>query len=483
MQEEFVNRSFCEVTLNMGLYVVSQKRSHRLEQGWRLEGHELVSELEDLRFGFELLTEPAPDEGPEARFLVIEIEDEEEFDGVYEPETSSLWIEPEILYQPAIEATVETAGGASIHGADVSLVINNGHGPATTNLLTDPNGYVHFQIPHHNVERIHANKQGYWPVLELNPGPHPTLICPDLPYPGNMLGWWHDAVSATNNVRQLGAGVKVGIVDTSVGAHPALKHVQRVGAWDELANRCPYGTGHPHGTHVCGILSSRTKGPGYLGVAPAAELFAAEVSSTRINQASVANAIRCLVEDWGVHLINVSLGAPAVSRGLKDVIAEAADAGCVVFAAAGNSTNSVEHPASDAKTIGVTAMGMIGIYPNQPSKSVSQFFEDNSVLHSKNYFFAEFSCTGSSIDCCAPGIGIIATAPDGRAGGWACEDGTSMASPVACGVLAAKLSINPNLLNMAADANRHNAWKSHFLDSCTPQGWGRRFEGHGIPSV
>lgn len=59
--------------------------------------------------------------------------------------------------------------------------------------------------------------------------------------------------------------------------------------------------------------------------------------------------------------------------------------------------------------------------------------------------------------------------------------GTSMAAPVACGLLAAELSRNPQILTMARTRQRAIEIQRLFFSMCVVAGFARDFEGQGLP--
>ncbi len=96
------------------------------------------------------------------------------------------------------------------------------------------------------------------------------------------------------------------------------------------------------------------------------------------------------------------------------------------------------------------------------------------------------SCFGSKIDCAAPGVGIIAPVHDleGRVDTlFGAMDGTSMASPVACGVAAALLSRHPGLATVPPDASRAALCRSLLVAGLQDAGLAWRYQGRGIAFV
>ena len=86
--------------------------------------------------------------------------------------------------------------------------------------------------------------------------------------------------------------------------------------------------------------------------------------------------------------------------------------------------------------------------------------------------------------CAAPGVGILSTVPTVYFEPAVAEmDGTSMASPIACGVLAARLARDPEYRAMARDEQRAAHALEVLTGSCRDIGLAAEFQGRGLPQV
>ncbi len=123
-----------------------------------------------------------------------------------------------------------------------------------------------------------------------------------------------------------------------------------------------------HGTEVAGIL---------LQVAPAANIMPVKVLNAD-GVGSISNVIVGI--EYAIHhgarVLNLSLGTPAKTLALSDVIAQAERAGVVVVASAGNSNTSA--PAYPASLPGVIAVAAIN--PDTSKSAASSYGSDISVV-------------------------------------------------------------------------------------------------------
>jgi len=327
---------------------------------------------------------------------------------------------------------------------------------------------------------------GFWPKIQRgSPGRSLKITCSALPKDGAG-EWWHRSVGLNADLK-LGASneygaVKIGIVDSGCGPHPALAHVKDCGAYIQGRYEDKPGSGldsGSHGTHVCGTVGSRMLP--FFGVAPAADLYSVRVfpPTGSANQLDIAAAIDDLVENRKVHLINMSLGAAESSQILEDAIANAADNGIVCICAAGNEAGPIVFPASSPATIAVSAIGKLGFVPLDGLAAIPS----NPVLFgSSNLHAADFTNHGDDMQACSPGVGIIAPVPQkyNYQEPFVAMNGTSMASPIACARLAIALASDEAYHLLPSDRMRTRYAKAVFRAMCRSIGLPREYEGNGL---
>lgn len=248
-----------------------------------------------------------------------------------------------------------------------------------------------------------------------------------------------------------GKGVRVAVIDTGVGPHAALPVavgrnttlVEPVERWEDEDG---------HGTHVAGLIAARLPQEGFWGEAAQVHLHAYRVferAERGASNAAIREAIRQAVLD-GCDILNLSLGGGDSDPAISEAIQFARLSGAVCLVAAGNEGASVSFPANDPLAVAVSAVGVRHAWPAHAATSGHQ-----AAPHGRHgTFFARFSNRGPQVRLCAPGVGIVSTIPRDRYG---VMDGTSMACPVAAGVLARTLARVPQVLHAPRDARRSEA--------------------------
>lgn len=200
-----------------------------------------------------------------------------------------------------------------------------------------------------------------------------------------------------------------------------------------------YGNNHidgpagDHGTHVAGIVGAARDGKGMDGICPNAELMIIRcVPDGDERDKDVANAIFYAVNN-GAKVINMSFGkafSPFKSR-VDEAVRYAESKGVLLVHAAGN----------DNKNIDVKDNFPNAVYSN--GRVCSTWLEIGASGQEEAGLKAEFSNFGrKKVDVFAPGVNIYSTVPGQSYEGMS---GTSMASPVTAGVVAAIWSYYPQL--------------------------------------
>jgi cell wall-associated protease len=190
-----------------------------------------------------------------------------------------------------------------------------------------------------------------------------------------------------------------------------------------------------HGTHVAGIIAaSRKNGVGMDGVAANVRIMSVRcVPAGDERDKDVANAIRYAVDN-GAKIINMSFGK-AFSWNKKvvdDAVKYAESKGVLLMHAAGNDSKDIDteihFPCKKFEGKGEASNFMyVGALSWKPGDKV----------------VAKFSNYGKkTVDIFSPGVEIYSTTPENK---YKDASGTSMATPVACGVAAVLKSYYPEL--------------------------------------
>lgn len=326
----------------------------------------------------------------------------------------------------------------------------------------------------------------YWPTVVYQPPQ--GVVVGLLPLPTSTLAWQHTAVGINRYQWNVGSGIVVGVADTGCGPHPALAGALPAGAFIDgrvdTAGTAVFDV-DVHGTHVCGTIAGRGRPA---GIAPGVRLWAARVfasASEGASQADIINAVDNLSRGKQAHIVNLSLGSDQSSRAEHDAIVDAAERGTLVVCAAGNDAGPVGFPASYDEAAAVSALGRDGTV-SASSISALRHPADRSLWGRDGFWLADFSDRGVQVDVAAPGVGVVATVPV-RSGGssypFTALDGTSMASPVAVGVLAVLLSRDAAYRRMARDRSRTEQARRLLALAARSVGLASQFEGAGLPHV
>ncbi len=186
--------------------------------------------------------------------------------------------------------------------------------------------------------------------------------------------------------------------------------------------------GNNHGTHVAGCAAAMGNNTvGVVGPAFNVKIMVSKHQPSDMPTNSIYNGYAGVYycADNGADIINCSWGGRGGSNSAETAINYARNQGALVFAAASNDNtdNTYTH-----------------YYPSDATNAVSVAATDSMDKR------ASFSNYGTPIDISAPGVSILSTIFNTEGNNsYSSFSGTSMATPVACGVAALIKSMYPDL--------------------------------------
>ena len=219
-----------------------------------------------------------------------------------------------------------------------------------------------------------------------------------------------------------GTGIKVAVIDTGIDKdHPDLMPNLK-GGYNAFEQNDNWEDDHSHGTHVAGTIGAVLNNAQVVGVAPNVELYAVKVLN-KDGGGDLFSIMRGMqwVAQNGMHIGNMSLGSPQENMLFKFAVDQAANAGVIIIAAAGNDGKAVNWPAAYPNTIAVSAMC--------PDTAVN----NEKLCTDGGKKIANFSSRGPEIEFITPGVLVPSTIIGGEVQAYS---GTSMACPHLAGLAA-----------------------------------------------
>ena len=223
-------------------------------------------------------------------------------------------------------------------------------------------------------------------------------------------------------------GVQVAVIDSGIDAfHPDLNVVASIDIVAQSGGQAaPDADPNGHGTHCAGTIGARNNGDGVMGVAPGVGLHAVRVldADGAGYWTDIIAGLEYVLDHPEIRVVNLSLGGPRFEGPdpLEDAILRLEEAGVTVVIAAGNESQDTANVAPAGYDIGI----VVSAYDAAGGR-------DNG--------FAYFTNFGDEVDIAAPGVDITSTYPDGT---YAQLSGTSMATPLVAGAVAAFYAESPN---------------------------------------
>lgn len=501
----------------MARYVMANRRAGKFTKEQKLRSREAIeSSFHSLLVeSVEVIQDLSGEEETSRRSMLFEADPKEiEAKKLSIPE--DVMIEREILHYPATALPLDisrmahmrhsnnlnvegsenlnikvTAGNKPAEGASVLLFLR-GSGGAGNRLegVVNANGQVSFQFNRfwNAAALVIYPIGGFWSLLVRAPKNGQKIALKKLPKTG-YTAWWHRLHGVNNYNIKRGYGIKVGVIDTGLGPHQNLNHASDEGAYiDGFYDATSGNDSDSHGTHVSGIIGARPQNPGELaGISPGVDLFSVRVfpKGRGANQLDIANAIDHLSKKKKCDLINLSLGSKRASELAHDSIIDAFERGTLcICAAANDGEKPVNYPARFEETIAISALGFTGWGPDS-SLSAMNYPNDQAKYGVQGVYLASFSNFGKMVDGAGGGVGVISTVPErfNYVAPYAAMDGTSMASPAACGALAAILSKYSNYGTMPRDTTRALKARALFAKHALDVGLQPIHQGKGVPNA
>jgi serine protease AprX len=280
-----------------------------------------------------------------------------------------------------------------------------------------------------------------------------------------------------------GAGVTIAMVDTGVALHPdiqtltaAVDLVEPTQILDPLLgipvpSTSPANSIDPngHGTHVAGILvgtGSHSPDGRLAGVAPQANLVSVRVldGTGRGLSSDVLAGLQWILDNktqYGIRVVNLSLGHPAFEPAAVDPLVQAVDAlwdaGVVVVCSAGNGGRdgyvTITSPCNSRKVITVGATNDQGTpdlsddttttYSSRGPTAIDLVAKPDLVAPGNR--IVSLRAAGSYQDMLFPDRGVAADPSAPEVVEYFEMSGTSMASPIVAGTAALMLEQDPSL--------------------------------------
>ena len=248
-----------------------------------------------------------------------------------------------------------------------------------------------------------------------------------LSFAGSVVGTFLSEIRAPELwLKSKGKGVRIAIIDDGFDLnHIDLKGTNVIFSYDvdtQTLTSTPKNSLDTHGTKVTGVIFARHNGEGLDGIAPEAGLIAIRSTDSWTSNLLLSFYLAKLNK---ADVINCSWTSEYLLEPVADVIGDLTENGrkgkgaAVVFAA-GNQGVELKPRESEAGLPGVVSVGA-------------------SSIRGKRMKFSNY---GPLVDLYAPGMRIPTTLPGDQYGVFS---GTSAAAPIVSGLIALKLSVNPDL--------------------------------------
>ncbi len=222
-------------------------------------------------------------------------------------------------------------------------------------------------------------------------------------------------------------------------------YVDDVNGWDFAHNDAVPEDHNGHGTHVAAIIAAAmNNGIGTVGVCPGCRIMVLKWNLTLANE---VEAIQYAIDN-GADIFNASFGGDVFVQNELFDFRDLIRAGVLPVAAAGNEAGNNDMSLPDVNgsrlfdaPIFPASFDLPGLLSVAASNDHDQYgYGTGCAMTTGDPNRCVFTNIGrDSVDLAAPGVDIFSAV----VGGWAIEDGTSMAAPFVSGVAGLVRSVHP----------------------------------------
>jgi len=306
-------------------------------------------------------------------------------------------IRPALAVQPASDQLARSIGLDRYYALSLQPGIDSAAAAAAIPRMTDL--FEHVEEEHTGTIADHFPQDPYfahqWNLRNIGADPvcDPQIAAPT---PVRPVGRDINALAAWQ-IRTTAPDIRIAVLDSGISPHPDLEPLLPGWSWDGNGTL----DGCNHGTHVAGTIGAKANNNvGITGV-----LWGAKIAPVKVLNGcwgtDVNYAAGIIWSADHAEVSNSSLQYYSVGQIMIDALDYAAAKGLVMVAASGNMAGVVAWP---GRHPGVIAVG--------------------ATTHTDAR--ASFSNTGPEVEMAAPGQMILSLHQNG---GYACNSGTSMASP------------------------------------------------------
>lgn len=217
----------------------------------------------------------------------------------------------------------------------------------------------------------------------------------------NIDQWSLRAIHLVDDALANQASVKIEILDSGISYTDDIDVAERVNLIpgdDEVP--VLYDDANGHGTALGGIIAAKDNGEGITGINPNAEIYSVKVLDQNL-ETPLSRVIEGIY--WGIEndvdIINMSFGTPVESEILRKAVQDAADAGILLVAAAGNTPEGgVQYPAAFPEVIAVGSVEASGqIAEHTPLGEELELLAPGKQVMSTGLFYGVLETEGTSI--------------------------------------------------------------------------------------